>query len=132
MSGLPALLGPLLETLEARAALLVEHDDLAVEHQVAEGQQAQGPRELGIARRRVLAAPVAEARLAGLARAEDAEAVVLQLEDPARIAEGPLRHLREHELHRLGPHVATGRFAAAAARQPARRRACCRSGAPRP
>ena len=82
-----ALLRPPLQALEARAALLVEHDDLAVEHEVAEGQRRERPGDLGVDRRGVAALAVDEAGGAALALGEHPEAVVLQLEEPGRVAE---------------------------------------------
>ena len=95
-----ALLGPPLQPLEARAALRVEHDDLAVDHQVTERQRRERAGDVGIDGDGVAALAVLQMRRAALARRQHAVAVVLQLEDPSRVAERLLRRLGQHQLDR--------------------------------
>ncbi len=103
--GGPALLRPPLQPLEARAALVVQDHDLAVEDEVAERQGGHRPRHLRVEGRRVAPAAVDELRPPALAAGEDAEAVVLELEQPRGVRERLLRRLREHERHVGGPDL---------------------------
>jgi hypothetical protein len=88
----------LLQALEAGTAALVEHHHLAVQHQVVVGQALDRARDLGEDVRRVSAATVHETRLPALARGQQAEAVVLELEEPAGGRERLVRVLGQHGL----------------------------------
>ena len=89
----------LLQPLEARAAGVVEHHDLAVEHDLVDRERAQGGGKIGVHPRRIGPAAVVDHRAPLLAPGDGPEPVVFQLEDPARIAERPRLHLGEHRLH---------------------------------
>jgi hypothetical protein len=80
--GAPRELHPLLELLEAGPALLAEHHHLAVQDHRLEGERSGGPGDLLERCGGVASAPVDEARLPLDPRGEEAEAVVLELEEP--------------------------------------------------
>src|SRR5262249_57789572 len=86
-----------LEPLEARPAVRVERDDLAVDQEAVDGQRAQRGDDLRIAPGHVLAAASQELDGPAVAGCEDANAVVLDLEEPALPREGLLGEAPEHE-----------------------------------
>jgi hypothetical protein len=71
-----------LQGAEARAALGVERDDLAVEYRAVVAERAVQPPELGIARRDVEQVARMQAQAAGLGVADRPHAVPLDLEGP--------------------------------------------------
>ena len=87
----------LLQQREARQSALVEHDDLGIEDELLERQRGDDLRDLGKRRREVEAGARVELRLAGAPFREQAIAVVLELEYPARIG----KRLAGHGEHRL-------------------------------
>src|SRR5262249_55805062 len=99
----------LLQALEARAAVLVERDDLAVEQEALEGQRAERADDLRIAHREGLSlAPVELDRLTR-ARDEHADAVVLDLVEPLRMRERALAGRGQHHRVARERDVARGR-----------------------
>ena len=100
---------PLLERLEARPPLGVEHHHLAVQDRSLEGQRAERLRHLRVEPRGVEPLAVAERRLRALLRREHPEAVVLDLEEPALPGERPVPGLGQHEADVGGLHPAAGR-----------------------
>ena len=94
-------LRPFLQTLEHRPALVVAHDDLAVEHEAAVRQRLYRLGDLREQRRRVVAAAVTQAHASALLCGEQAVAVELQLEDPVRARKRAIGGLRQHDLHRI-------------------------------
>ncbi len=95
-----------LQPLEARARVLVERDDLAVDEKSAQRQRAEGAHDLRIARGERL--PLASIELDGVfvAPRQHAHTVVLDLEQPVGVREGVLAAAREHDRVAGGPHVA--------------------------
>ncbi len=91
-----AQLGALLEPLEDGPALGVGRDDLSVQHERPDGQRLEGAHQLGKGVREVATASRAELRVLPVARGEAAVAVVLDLEEPARLRERPGDALGEH------------------------------------
>src|SRR5262249_25571935 len=86
----------LLEPLEARAPALVEGDDLTVEDEALERQRVQRRRHLWIARREDLAAASTQLDLVAGARGDDANPVVLDLEQPRRVRRCLVDECRQH------------------------------------
>src|SRR5262249_57969256 len=80
---------PLLEEAEARAGVLVEHDDLAVEDEPlpVAGEGGDGLRDLGERRRRVPSVAKTQLGVSAVPGGEKPEAVVLELPDPPRPGE---------------------------------------------
>jgi len=70
--------------------------DLAVQHRVLDRQRRHRARDLRVERRRVAAAAVAQRHPAALLPGEEPVAVVLELEEPARVAERCVARLGEH------------------------------------
>ena len=76
---------PRLQALEGSGAALVERDELAVDGEVVARQMRGGGGDLGELRGDVTPAARPQLRRAAVAaQDEDADAVVLELEDPAR------------------------------------------------
>src|SRR6266851_2944333 len=91
-----------LEQLETRAAALIRHDNLAVEHETVARQGVERKRRLGVTRRDFsLVAPEDSHRFA-VANRERAHAVVLEFEEPFGAVERMLDELRERKRERLG------------------------------
>src|SRR5262245_58338849 len=93
----PRQLRPLLQSLEARPAVLVEHHDLAIHDQLLEGQRSDGSRDFRKRGAHFVAATVEEASFAALAREKHAISVVLELEKPLLARKRLLAGLREHQ-----------------------------------
>src|SRR5262249_36920882 len=88
-----------LQALEARVRLLVQDGDLAIDDVRREGKRGDRSSDLRVDRRRVVPAPVEQARVPGaLLRGEDTVAVVLELPPPAGPRRGTVTQLREPEL----------------------------------
>jgi hypothetical protein len=100
----------LLQAAEARAPRLVVRHDLAVEHDLLHAEPAQRLRDLGIARRDVLAAAAQHAHVVAAALGDHADAVVLDLEHPALARERLLGQRGEHVFHLLGAQIAARRL----------------------
>ncbi len=111
-----------LQALEARPARVVQRHDLAVDHEAVDGQRSQGAHHLGIPRGRILAAPSVQGHALAPAVRQHAHPVVLDLVDPGRIGEGPLRERGQGE--GLGARVHLG------ARRPQRVEAGAHRGEP--
>ena len=86
-----------LEPLEARPAPLVEGHDLPVDHEVLDGQREKGTHQVRIAAGDELAAASVELHLLAAARGQHADAVELDLEEPALVGGRPLVEGGEHE-----------------------------------
>ena len=80
-----------LEALEARPPRVVERHDLPVDDEALDGERPQRAHHLRVARGRVLAAPPVEGHALAPALRQHPHPVVLDLEEPRRIREGPLR-----------------------------------------
>src|SRR2546430_13351471 len=76
-------------------SVLVEGDDLAIEHGALDGQRRQRLDDLGIARGEVLAAAAVELHALAGALGQDAHAVVLDLEQPPAAGEGLIDERRQ-------------------------------------
>src|SRR2546429_3830073 len=100
----------LLEPLEARAPALVERHDLAVQDEARERQRVQRRRHFGITGRDDLAAATAQLDLVTGARGEDADAVVLDLEEPRRVRRRLVDERREHQQIALRRDLAARRL----------------------
>ena len=100
---------PVLEPAEARTALVVERDDLAVEDRAVRAQRAVEAVQLGIALRDVVAAARLQPQAAGLGVGERADAVPLHLEGPALRVRRQVREPGEHRddllRHRLAVRI---------------------------
>jgi len=98
---------PLLHSLEVRAARLVHHHHLAVQDHVTR-QRAKRRRHLGEGDGRVGSPAVAQSGAPVLVPGQEAEPVVLQLEDPALAVEGGRRG-GQHQTDVGGPQGPGGR-----------------------
>src|SRR5690606_1456103 len=96
------------EALKPRASLLVERDDLAVEHDARSGERAHPADDLGVARAARAPAPVAQRDVGPPAHSDDAHAVELELVEPLRIVEARARERGQHRLLVRHAHVALG------------------------
>src|SRR5262249_40285218 len=93
--------GAPLQELEARDAVPVERDDLAVEHDAAAGEPIDRPSDLGKLTRDVSLVSRVQTCAAGSTVRQRTDPVVLLFEPPARTMEGLRDERRQHRSDRL-------------------------------
>ena len=104
----PADSSPFLEALKARSPGLVVHDDLAVDHKIVHRECPQRPHDLRKPGRGVVSVSRVKAAYVAMSTGDHPVSIEFEFEQPLGIGKRRLGRMRQHDLHALALHSASG------------------------